>query len=70
MANNTTDKEEELKTLFSQLSKLDAAIFYLEHVIESLDTKIDKNDVDVSIKILKKLRNEKQTRLTELTSKN
>lgn len=63
-----TDKE--IKTLFSQLSKLDAAIFYLEHVIKSLDTKIDKNDVNLSTKILKKLRNEKRARLTELTSRN
>jgi len=65
---NNTDKE--LKTLFKQLSRLDASIFYLEHMIEALDSKIDKHDVKVSIKILKKIRNEKQAKLSKLISKN
>lgn len=64
MENNDT----ELKTLFSQLSRLEASIFYLEHII--LESEVDKYDIDVSIKILKKIRNSKQDRLNEIISKN
>ena len=64
------DKDKELETLFNQLSRLDASIFYLEHVIHALDTEIDRHDVEVSIKILKKIRNEKRSRLHKLVSGN
>ena len=61
---------EEIKTLFSQLSRLEASLFYLENMIESFYNDIDKDDVEISIKTLKELRDKKQARLNELIFKN
>ena len=63
------NKDDKIKTLLKQLSKLDASIFYLENVVDSLESKLDQNDVDVSIKILMKIRNDKFALLNNYLSR-
>lgn len=63
-------KEDQIKMLLSQLSRLEAAIFYLEHVATTLDSNLDKTDVETSINLLTKIKNDKQSLLKNLTSRN
>ena len=63
-------KTEEIKTLLKQLSRLDASIFYLENVVDSFESKLDQEDIDISIKLLKKIRNDKLALLNNYISKN
>lgn len=63
-------KEEDIKILLKQLSRLDASIFYLENVVDSFESKLDQEDIDMSIKLLIKIRNDKQALLNNYLSSN